>query len=84
MSEDIPENPRIPQDALGHLGISQDIPGYPQLSRTNFPLVIITVLAVPGLGGNIEISIFDILLVIRHGFQSFLLVWGGAKIGSST
>ena len=44
-------------------------------------MVIITVLAVPGLGGNIEISIFEILLMIRHGFPSFLLVGGGAKIG---
>ena len=45
--------------------------------------LIITVLAVPGLGGNIETSIFEILLMIRHGFSSFLLVGGGAKIGSS-
>ena len=37
----------------------------------------------PGLGANIEISIFDILLVIMHGFPSVLRVWGGAKIGIS-
>ena len=37
----------------------------------------------PGLSANIEISIFDILLVIMHGFPSFLLAGGGAKIGIS-